>query len=85
MTDSPFTDEMLNEMKENSKFSVDMKGDLVLYNGVTPPLPIGTIQQVKRDFRLLDSKGAMMASGGTIWDTLSNWAETELKRREKEA
>ena len=81
MTDSPWTDEMLKNIKENSKFWVDVKGDLVLYNGVTS-LPIGTIRQVKRDFMLLDSTGAMMASGGTIWDTLSKWAETELKRRE---
>ena len=82
MTDSPWTDEMLKNIKENSKFWVDVKGDLVLYNGVTPSLPIGTIRQVKGDFMLLDSTGAMMASGGTIWDTLSKWAENELKRRE---
>ena len=85
MTDSSFTDEMLRNIKDNPAPCVDAEKNPVVYIGVDPPLPIGKIQQVKRDFRLLDSTGAMMASGRTIFDTLSKWAETELKRRESKS
>ena len=86
MTDSLFTDEMLNNIKEHPALWVDLDVDPVAYNGVNPPLPIGKIRKYKNQFILTDSRtGEVLASGVTIWDTVSDWAEKELKRREKEA
>ena len=83
MTDSLFTDEMLNNIKEHPALWVDLDVDPVAYNGVNPPLPIGKIRKYKNQFILTDSRtGETMATGITMHDTLSKWAENELIRRE---
>ena len=94
MTDSPFTDEMLNNIKEHPALWVDPDLGPVAYKDDDKTLPIGLLVEnrecdQKKDcdpFILIDEKTyESMAAGVTMHDALTNWAGKELKRREKEA